>query len=493
MKKILLTIFLLSQFCAAQTWTRFTPYFKNLPGHSGTFDAHGYTSLCFDDTTRSILTYQGYFASGETPPYNATIYSNAPMQLTRTGGDTLSVLALHNWYNENPGVSYPTTTNSNFVTTPTPPDVHPFFGCHGGKIWLFGGLNQSIRDTIDILAANVNTGTEACSLQRKLGAWTTQDAVNLTTSGTLPSPLLPGTDYYIIRDDSLNINFASSAYNASIGTPINLLTQGTGTHHMFHSQTDVWHYNDVWEMSIMSPTYIMHPSVKNQWFRGPNGFITSTVWDDAQSRYLNQYWRGNTATAEYTWQYLPATDSMVEMTAAGNRRSGESPEMISANCMAYDRRIGRTWVYGDGDTVNGSAEAFGRSLWYLDDTGTTWHEKTPVTPRPSYRDYHAVMYVAGPVSDSDVILIAGGQSPAGVNLKDAWVYHINADSWDSLHTTIDSGYAQTFGAYDRKLGRAIIQQGPNWFEMTIGTPDLNNGSSWGVFGNNDIFLLKFGL
>lgn len=60
--------------------------------------------------------------------------------------------------------------------------------------------------------------------------------VRLTTTGTLPAPLLPNTDYWIIRDtaDTLRVsaNYTNTGGNV-IGnpiTPITLSTAGTGTH-----------------------------------------------------------------------------------------------------------------------------------------------------------------------------------------------------------------------------------------------------------------------
>ena len=56
-------------------------------------------------------------------------------------------------------------------------------------------------------------------------------AVVLSTTGTLPTGLSPGT-YYIIRVSSTSISFASSQANANAGTVVSLSGDGSGVHTM---------------------------------------------------------------------------------------------------------------------------------------------------------------------------------------------------------------------------------------------------------------------
>ena len=60
--------------------------------------------------------------------------------------------------------------------------------------------------------------------------WTTGDEVEVTTTGTLPSPLSQDTTYYVIVDADLYIQLATTSANATAGTEIDLTTVGTGTH-----------------------------------------------------------------------------------------------------------------------------------------------------------------------------------------------------------------------------------------------------------------------
>lgn len=52
--------------------------------------------------------------------------------------------------------------------------------------------------------------------------------VRLTTSDTLPDPLLVATDYFVIVVDEDNFKLASSLANAQAGTPITLVDSGVG-------------------------------------------------------------------------------------------------------------------------------------------------------------------------------------------------------------------------------------------------------------------------
>lgn len=54
--------------------------------------------------------------------------------------------------------------------------------------------------------------------------------VQVSTTTTLPSPLVAATDYYVIKVTDTTIQLATSYANALAGTPIDITTAGTGTH-----------------------------------------------------------------------------------------------------------------------------------------------------------------------------------------------------------------------------------------------------------------------
>jgi hypothetical protein len=60
--------------------------------------------------------------------------------------------------------------------------------------------------------------------------WVKALKVRLTTTGVLPSPLLAGTDYWVIVVDDSRIQLATTELHARGGVPIYLSTQGSGSH-----------------------------------------------------------------------------------------------------------------------------------------------------------------------------------------------------------------------------------------------------------------------
>lgn len=59
----------------------------------------------------------------------------------------------------------------------------------------------------------------------------------LSTTGTLPAPLVPATTYYIIYDDATHIRLATSQANALAVIPITLTDAGTGIHTITRTST----------------------------------------------------------------------------------------------------------------------------------------------------------------------------------------------------------------------------------------------------------------
>lgn len=62
------------------------------------------------------------------------------------------------------------------------------------------------------------------------GLETGDGPIRFTTSGTLPTGLATGTDYYVIAVNANSISLATSAANAYAGTEIDLTGAGSGTH-----------------------------------------------------------------------------------------------------------------------------------------------------------------------------------------------------------------------------------------------------------------------
>lgn len=84
--------------------------------------------------------------------------------------------------------------------------------------------------TSSFLNTAVATGSEQITVTAN-EHFVTGQKVRITSTGTLPSPLLVATDYYIVVVNTTTISLAASLANAQNSTPlIDLTTQGTGTH-----------------------------------------------------------------------------------------------------------------------------------------------------------------------------------------------------------------------------------------------------------------------
>tara|TARA_R110000824_G_scaffold82503_3_gene206809 strand:+ start:10784 stop:13894 length:3111 start_codon:yes stop_codon:yes gene_type:complete len=72
--------------------------------------------------------------------------------------------------------------------------------------------------------------TDTIILENDTFSYQTGDAVELSTTGGLPTGVSTSTTYYIIRESSTRHKLATSAVNATAGTAIDLTSVGTGAH-----------------------------------------------------------------------------------------------------------------------------------------------------------------------------------------------------------------------------------------------------------------------
>jgi hypothetical protein len=91
-------------------------------------------------------------------------------------------------------------------------------------------------------------GTDLINLDPSLGELLyTGKILHTSTDDTLPAPLLPDTDYYVIKVDDSNIRLALSRDFALANTFIDITTPGTGTHTLtaqqFTMTEDLLSYN----------------------------------------------------------------------------------------------------------------------------------------------------------------------------------------------------------------------------------------------------------
>ena len=105
--------------------------------------------------------------------------------------------------------------------------VNPF-----GKVVTF--IDSQANTSSEIVTTNFNSPEETTH-----GFWT-GCRVRLTTTGTLPSGLSTGTDYYIIDSSSQTFKFATSRDNARAGTAINITGATGGGTHTVRPRHQIW-------------------------------------------------------------------------------------------------------------------------------------------------------------------------------------------------------------------------------------------------------------
>jgi hypothetical protein len=95
----------------------------------------------------------------------------------------------------------------------------------------------TLRGTDTFVDGDVTVGTD--NIASTSHGFVNQMVVQLTTTGTLPTGLSTGTDYYIIRVDDDNYKLANSLANCAAGTAVDITAAaGGGTHTVTPNYTD---------------------------------------------------------------------------------------------------------------------------------------------------------------------------------------------------------------------------------------------------------------
>lgn len=134
----------------------------------------------------------------------------------------------------------------------------------------------------------VDTGTDVLTLSVADTRICTGDAVQFTTTTTLPAPLAPATTYYMIKTTSATFKVAASIADAIAGAAIDLTTTGTGTH-------TVQLYNQLWlglahcgSVSAISETSGLEMTGVSMSLSGiPSAMITTALAEYYQGRDCN--------------------------------------------------------------------------------------------------------------------------------------------------------------------------------------------------------------
>ena len=152
----------------------------------------------------------------------------------------------------------------------------------------FGARGDDPSNPEDVDIESVDTMTDELTVTGHL--MSTGDQVQLTTTGTLPSPLQTNTEYWVIKIDENTIQLATSAANALAGTAIALTSSGSPTNSITPTFDDIplraWIAACEHNVGLLAATGGIIPYVP------PGEFRFGTVLDtDSRGDHVALQWR----------------------------------------------------------------------------------------------------------------------------------------------------------------------------------------------------------
>lgn len=99
------------------------------------------------------------------------------------------------------------------------------------------------RIDLSTVITSVSVATDELTLEKHDFIYRRAQAVQMTTSGTLPAGISAATNYYIIprlrSDTEVKVKLAASAADAVAGVAVNITDAGSGTHRLVKASTDL--------------------------------------------------------------------------------------------------------------------------------------------------------------------------------------------------------------------------------------------------------------
>jgi hypothetical protein len=170
----------------------------------------------------------------------------------------------------------------------------------------------------DIASGSVDAGTDVWGAPAH--KFQVGDAVQLTTTGTLPTGVTTATTYYVIDFSASSIQLASSYENALAGTQINITTAGSGTHTV-QSIVDTSHEPEV--VQAFNQVYIMRYKNRHLCWDGATAATGSVVNTEFESLSSTSTLSGGGAG---TGDPFPSTNTTAYI---ANRLIGVQPREIA--------------------------------------------------------------------------------------------------------------------------------------------------------------------
>jgi hypothetical protein len=161
--------------------------------------------------------------------------------------------------------------------------------------WAYG-LRKSKMSISDRYEYTVNVTNDTMTFVNMAPAWEEGTAIQLSTSGSLPAPIIPQTAYYVVTRDENGDPFSSGTIRLSASRDIrdsnywiDFTTQGSGSE-----------YASVKSNNITYPQFEINPTRNNIWINTPDGVMSNVLegpYTDIRVRQaiFDQYGRALTA------------------------------------------------------------------------------------------------------------------------------------------------------------------------------------------------------
>ena len=198
-----------------------------------------------------------------------------------------------------------------------------------------------------------------------------------------------------------------------------------------------------------------------------------------------------------TWAYNFNTNNFTNMFPA------VAPPVREVGAMAYDSQSDMMVMFGGLEDFETLLRR--NDTWtYTYDTNT-WTNKNPVLA-PSIREAHGMVYD----SESDRIILFGGNGAGPLRFNDTWAYDIESNTWEEMSPAIAPSQRYFPGmAYDEESDRVILFGGAiqggmmsdtwaydyntdTWVELSPGTNPVGRRAHSMTYDNESDTIVLFG-
>lgn len=124
--------------------------------------------------------------------------------------------------------------------------------------------NTSISDRFDVMITNLVAGE--LKFINNIPAWTSGTQVVMTTTGTLPAPILPNTPYYYVPSTTPGMFKLSVSQNVTPTSIVTFSSSGSGTIKL-----------GLYQKQIAFPTFEINPTRNNIWIDTPQGVLSDII------------------------------------------------------------------------------------------------------------------------------------------------------------------------------------------------------------------------